>query len=267
MDDGEDRRAVNGRSRHEKVKDNLRRMREKKTSDLILWTTSQSEHDALLGAVCEWLDEAKRPEQLKARAPRNPIMQRRLMLKLAHELTDELREDALRAWCEENLEAADIPYHACIHVPENNNDARNYHAHVVYAQFALERKRDARGWTFEDKSKLPKSLDAIRTLSANGRHKRKGRNELIRTWRAQWAACQETHILAQTGKIWFLSRCAKLCFLPKGHKENRPELEFDYAAQVDCRVSSPSTPRAERTRLADQDSISARRFSNRSLRA
>ena len=57
--------------------------------------------------------------------------QARLVLELPHEADAKTRQEIVRqycAWFEDN----GIPYWAAIHQPTEDNDSRNYHAHVVY---------------------------------------------------------------------------------------------------------------------------------------
>ena len=110
---------------------------------------------------------------------------------------DEARERALRRFCE-RIFGDDVAWHACIHTPENDNDARNFHAHVVYTQFAPEREPSRARWTFEDENSVPPPAQTIKTLSGNQKVKGdsalKFRNELIRDWRTAWADIQNDEL-------------------------------------------------------------------------
>lgn len=163
-----------------------------------LWINDPDIHKQVLKDVTSWIPEHERAKRLRAYRPRHGIVQRRIVLELAHEIDDDARERALRRWCDEQLGANGLAWHAVIHAPENNNDARNYHAHVVYTQFALERDPDPDygRWTFENERLVPEPSATIKTLSGNGPDKRKGRNALIKHWRTRWAEVQNDELEA-----------------------------------------------------------------------
>ena len=117
-------------------------------------------------------------------------------MELAHELDDDARERCTQQWCARNLGGHGVAWHASIHAPENSNDERNYHAHIVYTQFELEREEDRPRWTFEQNDTLPKPADLIKTLSGNGPERRKGCAKLIKDWRADWAEIQNHELAA-----------------------------------------------------------------------
>ena len=120
---------------------------------------------------------SKLPSGLRDFPRRKSIVQRRMVLELAHELPLADREAALRAWCETYLRG--LAWHAVIHRPEECNDERNWHTHVVYSNVAVERRERGVGWTFEDSTKLPPPTDTIRTLSGNGPLRAAGLKTLI----------------------------------------------------------------------------------------
>ena len=129
--------------------------------------------------------------------PRVPIVQRQIILELAHELSSPQREKALKSWCEKNLKG--LAWHAVIHRPEEKNDARNWHAHIVYSNVAVERRKDGPGWTFEEPdARRPEPNETIRCLSGNGPLKGTGRNRLIQQWRQDICELQNQY-LAEIG--------------------------------------------------------------------
>ena len=186
---------------HEELSPGTKRRRkhlEKKAPEhsVTLWVRDADLHRETQERIQSWLREEDRKKRLKVRRPRQPVIQRRLVLELAHELDDDARERAVQTWCENTLGRAGVGWHAAIHAPENSNDERNYHAHVVYTQFALEREPDHARWTFEEDTRLPPPAPVIKVLSGNGPEKRKGRNDLIRAWRAEWAEVQNKELEA-----------------------------------------------------------------------
>lgn len=64
-------------------------------------------------------------------APKNGRLQNRMTLELPHEANDRSRFLMMRDFVKE-FEDAGIPYWVAIHKPTKDNDARNYHAHIVY---------------------------------------------------------------------------------------------------------------------------------------
>ena len=129
--------------------------------------------------------------------PKATLVQRRILMGLAHEIGDARREDAVRVWCERNL--AETSWHACIHAPDSDADPRNHVAYVVYTQFRLERWRDGDGaptnhWRFEREGKLPSPAPIVAELWGKGPRGRMGRGELIRRWRADLAEIQNEHL-------------------------------------------------------------------------
>ena len=129
---------------------------------------------------------------LREFTPTESIVQRRIVIELAHELGDRDREEALRTWCKANLTG--LAWHAVIHEPEVANDKRNWHAHVLYSNVAVERRKSGYGWTFEDEPRRPKPTETIRALSGNGPLRGKGRNLLIQQWRRDICALQNERL-------------------------------------------------------------------------
>ena len=165
-------------------------------ASVMFWTPNLETHSELVKQVSAWIPEAERKTRLKSHQPRQTIIQRRIVMELAHELDDDARERCTQQWCARNLGGHAVAWHAAIHAPENNNDERNYHAHIVYTQFALEREEDRPRWTFEDSDTLPTPAQVIKTLSGNGPEKRKGSAALIKAWRADWAEIQNRELAA-----------------------------------------------------------------------
>lgn len=162
-----------------------------------IWTNRRDDHDEVLEvfhAVCR--EEGLRP-RVKVVLPKEPIVQRRILLELAHEIGDERRELAVREWCETCL--GEVSWHACIHVPRNGMDRRNFHAYVVYSQYPIERARHSSGepsnrWTVELDRALPRQPPLIQRMWGNGPHGRLGTQELIRGWRSSIAEIQNRYL-------------------------------------------------------------------------
>ena len=123
-----------------------------------VWTHDADDHDrfmAVLRGVPAWRpaepddpdeDDRKRthgasplPVGVRVFRPRQTILQRRIVAKLAHELPLDAQERALRAWCERTFGDTGCTWHAVIHQPEGSNDPRNWHAHIVYTTCAIGR--------------------------------------------------------------------------------------------------------------------------------
>ena len=79
------------------------------------------------------------PPGVREFTPRGTVIQRRIVMELAHELPLEEQERYLRAWCESELGSKGAAYHAAIHQPEGANDNRNWHAHVVRSPYPVEK--------------------------------------------------------------------------------------------------------------------------------
>ena len=132
---------------------------------------------------------------LKEVKPRASIVQRRIVMELAHEISQAEREKSVRAWCAKNLKG--LGWHAVIHAPEDKNDSRNWHAHIVYSNVAVERRPSGVGWTFEDQKTAPKPNETIRTLNADGPLRGRGRNQLIQRWRKEICDHQNVYLNAR----------------------------------------------------------------------
>ena len=170
-----------------------------KDVEIGLATTDKADHQQLLETMWALGAESakeraarherntkERPAGVHAYEPRAGIVQRRLVLELPHEITHEQMERCLRRWCRRHLDNEGVGYHAAIHQPEAGNDRRNWHAHVVFAQFATPRRRDDTGFALEDGRALPKLAPVMQRLSGNTADKRKGVKALIKAWRRSW---------------------------------------------------------------------------------
>lgn len=63
----------------------------------------------------------------------NGIVQHRLIVEFACEATPQDRRWALEELCRRLFEENGLRYWAVMHAPDGHNDARNYHAHIVYS--------------------------------------------------------------------------------------------------------------------------------------
>ena len=129
------------------------------------------------------------PRGIRVFQPRQMILQRRIVMELAHELPLEAQERALWGWCERTLGDAGCTWRAVIHQPEGRNDPRNWHAHIVYTTAAVGREintdgRDTGRFEFEASNAMPKMVGVGVILDGNGPKKRHGVRDLVRTWRA-----------------------------------------------------------------------------------
>jgi hypothetical protein len=75
-------------------------------------------------------------------------VQCRLVIELPHELTGEQRLSILQAFAR-RFEERGLPHYGVIHAPDENNDDRNYHAHLAYYD-RPSRKSGNGTWDFED---------------------------------------------------------------------------------------------------------------------
>ncbi len=79
-------------------------------------------------------------------------VQNRIIAELPHEASPQARYDIVRRFCE-GFERDGVPYWAALHAPDKNNDARNYHVHIVYserpAKRMLDPADDVEKWDFE----------------------------------------------------------------------------------------------------------------------
>ena len=145
---------------------------------------------------------ARLPEHVRTYQAREPVVQRRLVLELAHELPLDDMEKALREWCETTLGPTGVGYWATIHQPEANNDARNWHAHVVFTHYPQtlghRSSASAGNLVVDDDTHLPDPTPAMRILSGNGPDKVKGKGQMIWQWRSAWCTTQN-EALARVG--------------------------------------------------------------------
>ena len=178
--------------------------------ELTLHTADRAEHETLLKAIEPHLGNEGTPAMPNMKgdgvaiyAPRAPIVQRRLVLELAHELAGRPSAmiNALRGWCEKTLGNTGVGWHATVHRPERGNDSRNYHAHIVFTQCDIKRCQigPRPGFEFERSAKAPPPAPAIRVLAGNGPDKRKGSKAMVTAWRSAW--CDEMNgALARAGE-------------------------------------------------------------------
>jgi len=92
-------------------------------------TTGTTNSFGTLGATPE--ERAEFWRLTEEAAPKNGRLQNRMTLELPHEANDRSRFLMMRDFVKE-FEDAGIPYWVAIHKPTKDNDARNYHAHIVY---------------------------------------------------------------------------------------------------------------------------------------
>ena len=143
------------------------------------------------------------PEGVRLHAPREGVVQRRVVLELASELSQAEMRGSLEQWCEAVLTSRGLAYHAVVHQPEANNDARNWHAHVVYTGLPVERERTADGretgrFTIEAEDRLPPMAEAARVLGGSGPEGKEGARKLVTAWRRKHADVQNAW-LAKAG--------------------------------------------------------------------
>ena len=164
-------------------------------------TTSGGDHDAvreqLRGLYTMDPDTYGWPAGVKESKPKTTVVQRRIEMGLAPELTDADREMVVREWCAENLPGTS--WHACILALETREHPRHIVARVVYTQFELVRVRDGAGeatnrWTFERERSLPSPSPIVSTLWGNTPDGSKGRDALIEDWRHSLASIQNQHL-------------------------------------------------------------------------
>ena len=202
---GEERDDGHTREAKPTKKERKQRREIGEASSVVLWTRSGAEHAELLRSLAQWLDDDERKARVAARKPREGVVQRRMVIELAHEIDDAARERALRRWCERNLGDAGMGWHACVHEPENCNDERNWHAHVVFAHFKPEKTAGSNQWTFESGTHTPPPADAVQTLSANRARaeddtalsyaqRAAKRSALLKTWRGELCSTQNAEL-------------------------------------------------------------------------
>ena len=205
-----------------------------------VWTHDADDHDrfmAVLRGVPAWRpaepdetdeDDRKRthgasplPVGVRVFRPRQTILQRRIVVALAHELPLDAQERALRAWCERTFGDTGCTWHAAIHQPEGSNDPRNWHAHIVYTTCAIGRevnadRRETGRFDFEAGSTMPKMVDMGIVLDGNGPKKQRGMRDLVRKWRADMAEEQNAE-LERAG--------VEKCYDPRSYRAQRIDLE------------------------------------------
>ena len=205
-----------------------------------VWTHDADDHDrfmAVLRGVPAWRpaepddpdeDDKKRthgasplPVGVRVFRPRQTILQRRIVVALAHELPLDAQERALRAWCERTFGDTGCTWHAAIHQPEGSNDPRNWHAHIVYTTCAIGRevnadRRETGRFDFEAGSTMPKMVDMGIVLDGNGPKKQRGMRDLVRKWRADMAEEQNAE-LERAG--------VEKCYDPRSYRAQGIDLE------------------------------------------
>ena len=131
--------------------------------------------------------------------PRQALLQRRIVVERAQEVSLDAQERALRAWCERTFGDTGCTWHAVIHQPEGRIDPRNRHAHIVYTTCAIGReakadRRETGRFDFETGSTMPKMVDMEIVLDGNGPKKRRGMHDLVRKLRADVAEEQNAEL-------------------------------------------------------------------------
>ena len=74
------------------------------------------------------------------RAP-DARIQNRLICELPHQSTPEARKEILQRFVR-TFEEKEIPFHVAVHAPGKGNDARNFHAHIVFLERPAKRMID-----------------------------------------------------------------------------------------------------------------------------
>ncbi|MFT8480434.1 MobA/MobL family protein [Gluconobacter oxydans] len=98
-------------------------------------------------------------------APKNGRLQNRMTIELPYEANDRSRFLMMRDFVKE-FEDAGIPYWVAIHKPTKDNDARNYHAHIVYGP------RPAKKIINPKTGKLEWDFSIVETYISKCNHKR-----------------------------------------------------------------------------------------------
>ena len=181
-----------------------------------VWTFGRSDHAEVRASVIALLGAGPTSDtlgpQVREWEPREAVVQRRITIELARELSIDEQLEVLSTWCEEQLRG--VSWHACIHRERDEGGAWRDTAHVVYTQFALEPERDAVGptgwWTFERAGRLPPPADVINVLWGKGPEGRRGAPELIKGWRARLTELQQPHIERHTAKAEKLRAASQL---------------------------------------------------------
>ena len=107
------------------------------------------------------------PPKILGHPPRSPMLQRRIVLELPHEVTDHAREQILRDFCARTFGRRGIPYHAVIHAPAAGNDDRNFHAHIVSTHHQIRRDRSTGRWDFLASEEMPAVHKFGREITSN----------------------------------------------------------------------------------------------------
>ena len=109
------------------------------------------------------------PPKILGHPPRSPMLQRRIVLELPHEVTDHAREQILRDFCARTFVRRGIPYHAVIHAPAAGNDDRNFHGHIVSTHHQICRDQATGRWDFLASEEMPAVHDFGRDITSNAR--------------------------------------------------------------------------------------------------
>ena len=107
------------------------------------------------------------PPKILGHPPRSPMLQRRIVLELPHEVTDHAREQILRDFCARTFGRRGIPFHAVIHAPAAGNDDRNFHAHIVSTHHQICRDRSTGRWDFLASEEMPAVHEFGRQITSN----------------------------------------------------------------------------------------------------
>ena len=127
------------------------------------------------------------PDSVRHHAPRHTIVQRRIIAEIAHELPEHERARSVREWCQRTLGKKGVDYYAVIHQPERGNDARNWHAHIVFSQIRTRELATEPG--------LPRRTEWAQKLASGGSEGVR----IVRELRHEWASCQN-EALERTGE-------------------------------------------------------------------
>ena len=146
------------------------------------WRTTSPERWRAVDRALRTAAGRARIPGIRRHAPREPIVQRRLIAELAHELSPEGRAWVLDRWCREVLGPADVGYHGVIHAPERGNDPRNWHAHVVFTNVSVK--------GLEQGLPPPRQGDWARALGGNGPRGRAGARAVVHEMRERWCTLQ-----------------------------------------------------------------------------
>ena len=201
-------------------------------------TTSGDDHHVvrkqLRGLYPMYTDTYGWPAGVKESKPKTTVVQRRIEMGLAHELTDADREMVVREWCEKNLRGTS--WHACIVAPETREHPRHIVARVAYTQFELERVRDGAGeatnrWTFERDRRLPSPSPIVSALWGNRPDGRKGRDTLLRDWRHSLASIQNQHLCEAGSRRRYDPRPYRDRGRPTGWAEEAPTVPGQHATE------------------------------------